>query len=134
MAIHFGPLDLRPDASLIVSTAVLLFLRANVSCLEVTPHDGQLILATGSSITITCSSSGETAWEFKRDDVPYFQVEQGQNGVQSYQIVQDSVKSSSLSLWNVSWKHTGVYQCIDRHTGERKEVDVFVPGLDFRLV
>uniref|UniRef100_A0A3Q2YIU6 receptor protein-tyrosine kinase n=1 Tax=Hippocampus comes TaxID=109280 RepID=A0A3Q2YIU6_HIPCM len=95
--------------------------------MEVTPHDGQLILPTGSSITLTCSSSGETAWEFKRDDVPYFQVEQGQNGVQSYQIVQDGIKSSSLSLWNVSWKHTGVYQCIDRHNGERKEVDVFVP-------
>ncbi|XP_051935906.1 platelet-derived growth factor receptor beta [Hippocampus zosterae] len=110
-----------------LAVTVLLFLRANVSCLEVTPHDGQLILARGSSITLTCSSSGETAWEFKRDDVPYFQVEQGQNGVQSYQIVQDGVKSSSLSLWNVSWKHTGVYQCIDRHTGERKEVHVFVP-------
>ncbi|XP_061691843.1 platelet-derived growth factor receptor beta [Syngnathoides biaculeatus] len=110
-----------------LTVTILLGLCANVSCLEVTPHDGQFVLGAGSSLMLTCSGSGETTWEFKRNDVPYFQVEQGLNGVQSYQIVSNGTKSSALSMWNVSWKHTGVYQCTDRQNGERKEVEVFVP-------
>uniref|UniRef100_A0A3B4YXK0 receptor protein-tyrosine kinase n=1 Tax=Stegastes partitus TaxID=144197 RepID=A0A3B4YXK0_9TELE len=95
--------------------------------LEITPDDKELVLAEGSSLTLNCSGSGETTWEFKKDDVPYFQVEQVPNGRQSYQIVQTDARSSVLTLWSVSWKSTGVYLCIDRHTGETKEVAVFVP-------
>lgn len=57
--------------------------------------------------------------------MPYFQVE---NGDQSYKIVQSNRTTNVLSLWNVNWKHTGVYQCIDLHTRETKEVAIFVPG------
>lgn len=111
-----------------MSTAALLYLCSELCCLEITPGDGELVLAEGSSVTLTCSGSGETTWEFKRDDVPFFQVEQVQNGGQSYEIVQGIGTSSNLTLLNVSWKHTGVYQCVDPHTGENKEVAVFVPG------
>ncbi|XP_057705660.1 platelet-derived growth factor receptor beta [Corythoichthys intestinalis] len=110
-----------------LTVTVLLCLYGDVSCLEVTPRDGELVLAEGSSLTLTCSGSGTTTWEFKRDDVPYFQVELGLRGMQSYQIVQNGANSSTLSLWNVSWKHTGVYLCTDRYNGEKKEVNVFVP-------
>lgn len=64
---------------------------------------------------------------FKRDDVPYFQVEQIQNR-RSHQIVQSNATTSILTLWNVSWKHTGVYQCIEPYSDEIEEVAVFVPG------
>ncbi|XP_074503661.1 platelet-derived growth factor receptor beta isoform X2 [Sebastes fasciatus] len=111
-------------------TAALLCFCAELSCLEITPDDRELVLVKGSSLTLTCSGSGEPTWTFKRDDVPYFQAEQVQNGGQSYQIVQSSDTSSVLTLWNVSWKHTGVYQCIDRLTGESEEVAVFVPDPD----
>ncbi|XP_057707246.1 platelet-derived growth factor receptor beta-like isoform X1 [Corythoichthys intestinalis] len=117
-----------------LTVTVLLCLYGNVSCLEVTPHDGELVLAAGSSLTLNCSGSGNTTWEFKRKDVPNFQVELGLHGVQSYQIVQNGANSSTLSLWNVSWKHTGVYLCTDQHTGERKEVNVFVPDPDVWFV
>lgn len=60
--------------------------------------------------------------------MPYFQVDNIQNGGQTYQIVQSSATTSVLTLWNVNWKHTGVYQCKDRRTRETKEVDIFVPG------
>ncbi|XP_054647909.1 platelet-derived growth factor receptor beta [Dunckerocampus dactyliophorus] len=110
-----------------VTITALLCLSTDVFCLEVTPRDGQIVLAKGSSLTLTCTGRGETTWTFKRDDVPYFQVDQGRNGVQSYQILQNGAKSSALSLWDVSWKHTGVYQCTDGLTGETKEVVVFVP-------
>jgi len=114
---------------LVVQTAALLYLCTKVCCLEIKPDDKELVLAEGSSVALICSSSGSTTWEFKREDVPYFQMEQIQNGRQSYQIVQTDATSSVLTLWNVSWKHTGVYQCVDALNGETKEVAVFVPGL-----
>lgn len=119
---------------LTVTFTALLCFCTELFCLEITPDDKELVLAEGSSLSLTCSGSGETTWEFKRDDVPYFQVEQVQNGPQSYQVVQTGATSSVLTLWNVSWKHTGVYQCIDRLTGETKEVAVFVPDPDMWFV
>lgn len=107
-------------------TALLCF-STELCCLEITPEDKELVLAKGSSLTLTCSGSGLATWGFKREDVPYFQVEQLQNGHQSYEIVETNSTSSVLTLLSVSWKHTGVYQCFDRLTGETKEVAVFVP-------
>ncbi|XP_056295842.1 platelet-derived growth factor receptor beta [Pseudoliparis swirei] len=115
---------------LTVTVTALLFFCTKLRCLEITPDDKELVLAEGSSLTLTCSGSEDTTWEFKRDHVPYFQAEQVQNDGQSYQIVQSSVTSSVLTLWNVSWTHTGVYQCTDLLTGETKEVAVFVPDPD----
>ncbi|KAK9518020.1 hypothetical protein VZT92_023349 [Zoarces viviparus] len=115
---------------LTVTVTALLCFCTELRCLEITPGDKELVLAEGSSLTLTCSGSEDTTWDFKRDDVPYFQAEQVQNDGQSYRIVQSNVTSSVLTLWNVSWKHTGVYQCTDRHTGETKEVAVFVPDPD----
>ncbi|XP_077465235.1 platelet-derived growth factor receptor beta [Stigmatopora argus] len=109
------------------AVTVLLRLHGYASCLEVWPHDGELVLAAGSDVTLTCSGSGNAAWKFKRDDVPYFQVEVGPDGAGSLQIAPNAANSSALSLWNVSWKHTGVYLCADPLTGEKKEVKVFVP-------
>lgn len=119
---------------LTVTFTALLCFCTELFCLEITPDDTELVLAEGSSLSLTCSGSGETTWEFKRDDVPYFQVEQVQNGRQSYQVVQTGATSSVLTLWNVSWKHTGVYQCIDQLTGETKEVAVFVPDPDMWFI
>uniref|UniRef100_A0A3Q1ETU5 receptor protein-tyrosine kinase n=1 Tax=Acanthochromis polyacanthus TaxID=80966 RepID=A0A3Q1ETU5_9TELE len=119
---------------LTVTFTALLCFCSELFCLEITPDDKELVLAEGSSLSLTCSGSGATTWEFKRDDVPYFQVEEVQNGRQSYQVVQTGATSSVLTSWNVSWKHTGVYQCIDRFTGEMKEVAVFVPDPDVWFV
>ncbi|XP_071314346.1 platelet-derived growth factor receptor beta [Trachinotus anak] len=115
---------------LTVTVTALLYLCTELCCLEVTPDDKEHILDEGSSLTLTCSGSGETTWDFKRDDLPYFQVEEILNGGQNYQIVQSGSTSSVLTLWDVSWRHTGVYQCTDQHTGETKEVVVFVPDPD----
>ncbi|CAN9514948.1 unnamed protein product [Ophioblennius macclurei] len=114
---------------LTVTVTALLHFSAELCCLEITPKDKELVLAEGLSFTLTCSGVGSeaTTWEFKRDDVPYFQVEQLQNGRQSYEVAQNA-SASTLTLLNVSWKHTGVYQCVDMLTGETKEVAVFVPG------
>lgn len=98
--------------------------------MEITPGDKEFVLAEGSSLSLTCSGSGATTWEFKREDVPYFQEEQVQNAFagRNYEIVQNSDASSTLTLWSVSWKHTGVYRCTEERAGEMKEVAVFVPG------
>ncbi|GAA6235240.1 platelet-derived growth factor receptor beta [Lates japonicus] len=115
---------------LTVTVTALLYLCTELRCLEITPNDKEILLPRGSSLTLTCSGSGEMTWEFKREDVPFFQLEQVQNSGQSYQIVQNGTGSSVLTLWNMSWKQTGVYQCVDRQTGETKEVVVFVPDPD----
>lgn len=108
----------------------LLYLCPRLPCLEITPAGREFILDRGSSLTLTCSGSVETAWEFKRDDVPYFQVDQAEHGKKSFKIVQNSKMASVLSLYDVSWKHSGVYLCIDRLTGKSLEVVVFVPDPD----
>uniref|UniRef100_A0A3Q4AID1 receptor protein-tyrosine kinase n=2 Tax=Mola mola TaxID=94237 RepID=A0A3Q4AID1_MOLML len=92
----------------------------------ITPDDKALVLANGSSLTITCSAAGTTTWELKSDDVPHFPVNQVQN-VQNYQIIQSNSTTNVLTFRNVSWKNTGVYQCKDGSTRETKEVAIFVP-------
>lgn len=114
-------------STLHVAVLALLYLFCpELACLEITPSDNDFILDRGSSLTLTCTGSEETTWEFKRDDVPYFQVDQVQHGRKSFQIVQNSDMASVLTLFEVSWKHSGVYICIDRLTGESQEVVVFV--------
>lgn len=109
----------------------LLYLCPGLPCLEITPADTEFTLGRGSSLTLTCSGSAETAWEFKRDDVPYFQVDPAQNdGKRSFKIVRNSNMASVLILDDVSWKHSGVYLCIDRLTAESQEIVVFVPDPD----
>lgn len=98
-----------------------------MTCLKVVPDGAQLILAEGSSLSITCSGSGETTWDFKSEDVPFFQME-AEGGGLNYKIVQSNRTTSVLTLWHVNWKYTGVYQCKDRLTAEIKEVAIFVPG------
>lgn len=114
------------------TTAALLHLCPEFFCLEITPDDREIVLAAGSSLTLTCFGLGTVVWGFKKEDVPYFQVEQSQNGLpyggENYEVVQGSGASNALTLMNVSWKHTGVYQCNDMLTEETKEVAVFVPG------
>lgn len=108
----------------------LLYLCPALLCLKITPADPEFTLGRGSSLTLTCSGSAETAWEFKRDDVPYFQLDQAQDDKRSFEIVRNSDRASVLVLNDVSWKHSGVYLCIDRLTGESQEVVVFVPDPD----
>uniref|UniRef100_A0A3B4AYB0 receptor protein-tyrosine kinase n=1 Tax=Periophthalmus magnuspinnatus TaxID=409849 RepID=A0A3B4AYB0_9GOBI len=87
-----------------------LYLCPGLPCLEITPAGTEFTLDPGSSLTLTCSGSTETAWEFKRDD-----------------IVQNTDMTSVMTLFDVSWKHSGVYLCMDRKTGKSQEVIVFVP-------
>ncbi|XP_076021053.1 platelet-derived growth factor receptor beta [Genypterus blacodes] len=117
---------------LTVTLTALLYLLPGLSCVEITPGDREFVLAVGSSLSLTCSGSGPTTWEFKKEDVPYFQVEQIQNPFtgQNYEIVQNGDSSSTLTLWSVTWKHTGVYRCTEEHPGDMKEVAVFVPDPD----
>ncbi|KAM3867210.1 platelet-derived growth factor receptor beta [Diretmus argenteus] len=114
---------------LIVIVTALLHLCPELCCLEITPGDRELVLAAGSSISLTCSGSGTMKWGFKKEDVPYFQVEHTQNGDDPghQYFVQDNNTSSVLTLKNVSWKHTGVYECTELGTWETMEVAVFVP-------
>ncbi|KAM9377765.1 platelet-derived growth factor receptor beta [Pholidichthys leucotaenia] len=107
-----------------VTAAALVYFSIEMSCLEITPSDRVLVLASGSSLTLTCSSSGETSWELKQDTVPSFPLEHVPNG---YQIIQTGPTSSVLILSNVSWTQTGLYQCTDQRTRETEEVAVFVP-------
>lgn len=116
-----------------MSTAALLYFCTELRCLEITPDDNQFVLDQGSSLTLTCSSSGEAAWE-KLEEVPDFQtLFFNLQSDEKNQTVQSSATSRVLTLSNVNWMDTGVYQCTDRYTGETKAVAVFVPGEDVEL-
>ncbi|TWW54959.1 Platelet-derived growth factor receptor beta [Takifugu flavidus] len=111
---------------LTVALAALLSSCTTVSCLKIVPEEKQLILAEGSSLSLTCAGSSETTWDLKSDDVPFFQMKAESSGL-NYKIVQSNSTASVLTLWHVDWKNTGVYQCREQLTGEIKEVAVFVP-------
>uniref|UniRef100_A0A1A8HEE1 receptor protein-tyrosine kinase n=1 Tax=Nothobranchius korthausae TaxID=1143690 RepID=A0A1A8HEE1_9TELE len=107
-------------------TALVLFC-AEVSSLEIKPDDNAFILNRSSTLSLTCSGSGETTWAFKTDDLNQRLREGDEYGRQIYKIAQKNLTSSVLTLRSVSWRHTGVYQCTDAITVETKEVVVFVP-------
>ena len=91
-----------------------------------------MVLLPDAQLTLTCSGArGAPSWGFKKDDVPYFQVDPAQNrrpsGARSYRVA-ESAGASALTLLGASWKHTGVYVCTDNHTAESREVAVFVAG------
>ena len=91
-----------------------------------------MVLPPDAQLTLTCRGGrGTPSWGFKKDDVPYFQVDPAQNrrppGPLSYRVT-ESPGASALTLLAASWKHTGVYVCTDNHTAESREVAVFVPG------
>ncbi|CAG06278.1 unnamed protein product, partial [Tetraodon nigroviridis] len=111
---------------LTVTLTALLYSCTPANCLRMVPDDRRHILAEGSSLSITCSGSGETTWDFKSEDAPFFQMEAKSGGL-NYKIVQSNRTTSVLTLWHVNWKYTGVYQCKDVLTKEMEEVAIFVP-------
>lgn len=113
---------------LLVLIAALLCFCTESCCLEIKPRAKELVLAAGSSLSLTCSGSGDTAWEIKSDDVWYPLADQVQNGRQGDTTVQVSGAGTVMTLQKVTWKHTGLYQCLDQQTGEAEEVAIFVPG------
>ncbi|XP_029367799.1 platelet-derived growth factor receptor beta isoform X2 [Echeneis naucrates] len=113
-----------------VTVTALLYLCTDLSCLKIAPDDKEIILDSGLSINLTCSGSGEVTWEFKKDDIPYAIMEDLQSGGGRCQSVRRGPNSIVLTLCDVSWRHTGIYQCTDQTSGESQEVVVFVPDPD----
>ncbi|XP_026213814.1 platelet-derived growth factor receptor beta [Anabas testudineus] len=112
---------------LTVTVTALLYFCTELHSLEITPGDKEFVLARGSSLTLTCSGSGETTWEMKSEDAPDFFQD---HGFANYQTLRSSSTSTVLTLSNVTWRDTRVYQCTDKNTEETKEVAVFVPDPD----
>ncbi|XP_017279587.1 platelet-derived growth factor receptor beta isoform X2 [Kryptolebias marmoratus] len=112
---------------LTLTFTALVYFGAEVSCLDITPDDNKFVLTRGSTLTLTCSGFSEVIWEFKRDSMSVYLKGQDENGHGYYEIVQRDAVSSVLTLKNVSWMHTGVYQCVDVNSRETKDVTVFVP-------
>ncbi|XP_067242896.1 platelet-derived growth factor receptor beta [Chanodichthys erythropterus] len=100
-------------------TTGLVLLCLGSSGLELNPEVPQVVLPINSSFTITCSGWSNVTWRFKREEnVPEFHTESR------------SPTSSVLSLEQVTWRHTGVYVCMENGTNVTREVAVFVPDPD----
>ncbi|KAM4733108.1 platelet-derived growth factor receptor beta isoform 1-T2 [Anableps anableps] len=116
------------ELHLMVTFTALVHFCSEVRGLEITPDNKEFVLAQGSSLTLTCSGSKQATWEFKRDDSTHYLDEIHENRNVQYKMFQlDAEESVVLTLMSASWRHTGVYQCIDHASGEMKEVAVFVP-------
>ncbi|KAK2890740.1 hypothetical protein Q8A67_013383 [Cirrhinus molitorella] len=103
-------------SQLTAMTTGLFLLCLGSSGLELSPSNTSVILSINSSFSITCSGWSNVTWRFKQEEkAPEFHIEK------------PSPTSSVLSLEQVTWRHTGVYVCIDNGTNETKEVAVFVP-------
>lgn len=100
----------------VFSEALLLLLCSAVSGLELNPNLKENILTRNSSFSITCSGWSPVTWRYKRgENVPAFRTE-------------SRALSSVLHLENVTWHHTGVYECSEKGTEEGREVVIYVPG------
>ncbi|XP_072524379.1 platelet-derived growth factor receptor beta [Salminus brasiliensis] len=97
-------------------TALLLLCSAG-SALELNPSIREINLASNSSFSITCSGWAPVSWHFKREEhIPEFRTENR------------TPTSSVLYLENVTWRHTGVYVCLENGTDvEEREVAIYVP-------
>lgn len=93
----------------------LLQLCPESCCLEITPSDSTVVLATGSSFSFICSGSESAVWSIRRDDDHPSMVMEQRNG------------SAVLTLHDVTWRHTAVYECSTDPPTETKMVAVFVP-------
>ncbi|KAL4631355.1 platelet-derived growth factor receptor beta isoform X1 [Arapaima gigas] len=96
---------------------VLFYFCAVCESLEIFPSDTELILDANSSISINCSGWSEVVWMQR-----LFAQEE-----RTPQWIQNGTTSSTLTLHNVMWNHTGVYTCSEPASGESKEVSIFVP-------
>ncbi|KAM4586511.1 platelet-derived growth factor receptor beta [Fundulus diaphanus] len=112
---------------LMVTFTAFVHFCTEVRSLEITPQDKEFVLVQGSSLTLTCSGSWEATWDLKRDDSPNALAELDDNGNPKATVVKTDAKTVALTLNNVSWEHTGVYQCYDPTSGETSEVLVLVP-------
>ncbi|TRY91336.1 hypothetical protein DNTS_030142 [Danionella cerebrum] len=103
-----------------ITAGLLLLLMPNLSSsLELLPSVPQHVLSRDSSLNITCSGWSPVSWHFRRDEnIPRFGTEEISN------------TSSMLRLEKVSWRHTGVYVCIEKLSNQSREVAVFVPDPD----
>ncbi|XP_035377625.1 platelet-derived growth factor receptor beta isoform X1 [Electrophorus electricus] len=100
-------------------TAALVLLCPVVTGLELNPNVREVVLTANQSFTITCSGWGPVTWLFRQDkNVPAVRTEDR------------SASSSTLSLENVTWRHTGVYECFENETAETREVAIYVPDPD----
>lgn len=111
-----------------MQTAALVHFCSEVAGLEIIPDDKEFVLAQGSSLTFTCSASSQAMWDIKREDsAEYFDELNGKASAR-YTTFQSDAMTLALTLINVTWQHTGVYQCIDVISREIKEALVLVPG------
>lgn len=112
---------------LMVTFTALVHFCSEVAGVEIIPDDKEFVLAQGSSLTLTCLASSNAMWDIKREDSAEYSDELNGKASARYTTFKSDPMSLALTLINVTWQHTGVYQCIDFRSREMKEAVVFVP-------
>ncbi|KAM4544457.1 platelet-derived growth factor receptor beta-like isoform 3-T4 [Odontesthes bonariensis] len=86
--------------------------------LELLPSSSEVLLQSESNFTVVCSAWSQVTWRLP--GLPDSQVD----GV----IKQNRGTSSTLQLFNVTWRNSGRYTCEEPSANQRRDVDVFIPG------
>ncbi|KAM8973784.1 platelet-derived growth factor receptor beta [Pelodytes ibericus] len=98
--------------------AGLLMAASRSLCLEILPHESEIILNVGSTFTLTCVGKSEVVWEHDNQFTESMLEEK------------EGVFTSKLTLYNVTGQDTGQYSCLynrSQEEPERKSVYIFVP-------
>ncbi|XP_075458182.1 platelet-derived growth factor receptor beta isoform X1 [Ascaphus truei] len=98
----------------------LLMMAGSGLCLNITPHDSEIVLNLSSSFSLNCSAEAEIVWEHDG------------HHISAHLETKDGLFTSILTLRNVTGYNTGQYSCSYNHSindvdAEKKSVYVFVP-------
>uniref|UniRef100_A0ACB8EIY1 Uncharacterized protein n=1 Tax=Sphaerodactylus townsendi TaxID=933632 RepID=A0ACB8EIY1_9SAUR len=93
---------------------------SDISALEISPSDPEVILSLSRNFSLTCSGQNEITWRKDKRNIDAVLEEK------------DGIFVSTLTLWNVTGINTGEYSCADNQTSrqgqtEGKAVYIFVP-------
>ncbi|XP_053159760.1 platelet-derived growth factor receptor beta isoform X2 [Hemicordylus capensis] len=111
------------DLHLKMITFMLLFLTGlpEISSLEISPSDPEVILSLYSNFSLMCLGHNEVIW--KKD---------GKHTLDTVLEKRDGTFVSIFTLWNVTGLHTGEYSCtynqsLRQGSAEEKAIYIFVP-------
>ncbi|KAM4726664.1 platelet-derived growth factor receptor beta-like isoform 1-T2 [Anableps anableps] len=85
--------------------------------LELLPSSPEVLLQSHSNFTVVCSGWSQVKWRLPQDSDGGPEV-----------LVQDEGYSSTLQLFNATWRRSGRYTCEELSADQSRALDIYIPG------
>uniref|UniRef100_A0A3P9KW88 receptor protein-tyrosine kinase n=1 Tax=Oryzias latipes TaxID=8090 RepID=A0A3P9KW88_ORYLA len=95
---------------------LLVWPEGGVVTLELLPSASQVLLKSNSNFSVVCSGWSPVSWLLP------------QHSDNSSVLLETRDSSSTLHLFNVTWKDSGRYTCKEESADQSRHVNIFIPG------